>query len=522
MSGASLGGLSAGALCGIAAAVAVGVSFALDRIAVPRAPLRRPLCSPLLHVLAVVFLADLALAATARPIISAAAALALVGLAAAVSNAKYETLREPFVFTDLSLFSQLFAHPRLYLPFLSVGKVLAIAAGIVVVVAGFLAEPVASPYPASVALAVALALFVLACGVASRLSLTLDAAADQRVHGFFATFVAYLLNGLRPATVSRFKRAAEQGPFAKGHAHAGPDVIVIQSESFFDIRVLSPAIEPGLYSHFDAARREAVWHGQMTVPAWGANTMRTEFAVLTGLPSTALGYARFYPYAFVRRACASLASWFARGGYETVAFHPYYADFFGRDRVFPLLGFQRFHDIEHFAQASRAGPYVSDAAVAEAILAELARRDATAGGPRFIFAMTMENHGPLHLETVLSGESSSRHTLGDGAAWRDLTAYLRHIENADAMIGRLLDHVRSSCRDTIVCFYGDHVPALPQVFDRLDVNPERSDYFIWRNFETQNPERLDVHADTLGALLLRAAQEGGSRVGESWASEKTT
>ncbi|WP_414444022.1 LTA synthase family protein [Burkholderia sp. 22PA0106] len=500
-------------------AAAVALSFALDAIAVPRAPLRRPPLSLALHILSVLFLADLALALTSRPIFSAFVALALVGLVAAVSNAKHESLREPFVFTDLSLFSQLFSHPRLYLPFLSVGKVIAIGVGIVLVIAGFIAEPPAAHGSAALAwLAVALP-FALALGIAARLPLTLDPNADQRRHGFFAVFVAYLLNGLRPATFRRFREVMARAPFAAGEPARRPDVIVIQSESFFDARRLGDEIEPGLLPHFDAARREAVWHGEMAVPAWGANTMRTEFAVLTGTESASLDYARFYPYAFVRHKLASLAAWFGRGGYDTVAIHPYYADFFGRNRVFPLLGFERFLDIGHFTAARRAGPYVSDAAVADAILDELALPHERA---RFVFAMTMENHGPLHLETVLPGEAASRHTLGDGSAWRDLTAYLRHIENADAMIGRLLDHLRSSDRETVVCFYGDHVPALSRVFDRLGASPEHSDYFIWRNFGPDIPERRDVRAAELGGLLLQATQLGRSRVDESRASEKTT
>lgn len=247
--------------------------------------------------------------------------------------------------------------------------------------------------------------------------------------------------------------------------------------------------------------------------------MRTEFAMLTGLPFEQLGYARFYPYAFVRRACASIANWFGRGGYDTLAIHPYYADFFGRNRVFPLLGFNTFIDIEHFADAPRAGPYVSDAAVLDAVIAALeSERDK----PRFIFAMTMENHGPLHLEQVLPGESTSRHTLGEDACWRDLTAYLRHIENADAMIGRLLDHLRTSDRETVVCFYGDHVPALPHVFDKLDVNPQHSDYFIWRNYGAVAPECRNLAAEELGAVLLRVVKDDGNRAEEPCASEKAT
>ncbi len=500
----------------IAAAI---LSFAPDRIAVPRFPQRRSLAGALVRALAVLFIASLLLFVTARPIFSAFVAIALVGLVELVSNAKYESLREPFVFTDLSLFSQLFSHPRLYLPFLSLDKVIAIVAGVLIVLIGYLFEPAISPRPWLAFAIVPGVTFLLCRGLAARLPLTLDPIADQQRHGFFAVFVAYLLNGLRPATFDSFARANESSPFATGEPVKCPDVIVIQSESYFDVRHVSGAVDSAVYTRFDEARRESVCHGKLTVPAWGANTMRTEFAVLTGVPQAALGYARFYPYTFVRSVCASLARWFGRGNYETLAIHPYYADFFGRNRVFPLLGFEQFLDIEHFAAASRSGPYVSDDAVADAIIAAL---DAPGGRPRFIFSMTMENHGPLHLEQVLPGESCSRHTLGEDASWQDLTAYLRHIENADAMIGRLLDHLRTSNRETVVCFYGDHVPALPHVFHKLDVNPQHSDYFIWRNYGAVAPECRNLPAEELGAVLLHVTQDDGNRAEEPHASEKAT
>ncbi|WP_231600530.1 MULTISPECIES: LTA synthase family protein [Burkholderia] len=499
--------------------VAAGLSFVPDRIAMPRAGWRRPVAALMLHILAVSFVFGIVLAVTLRPIISACVSVALIGLVAAVSNAKYESLREPFVFTDLSLFSQLFSHPRLYLPFLSLGKVAAIAGGILIVVCGFIVErPSASGFSVAAWSLVVASLFAGQL-LAARLALTLELDTDQARNGFFAVFVAYLLNGLRPSTLAHFKRSLMTGPYATGGARRHQDVILIQSESYFDMRRISGALESSAYSRLDLARNESVLHGKLSVPAWGANTMRTEFAVLTGLPQASLGYARFYPYAFVRNACASLARWFSRGNYETLAIHPYYADFFGRKRVFPMLGFERFLDIEHFAAARRCGPYISDEAVTDAIIAAL---DAPRDRPRFIFAMTMENHGPLHLEQVLPGESSSRHTLGEDAPWRDLTAYLRHIENADAMIGRLLDHLRASDRETVVCFYGDHVPALPHVFEKLGVNPQHSDYFIWRNYSTDTPECRNLAAEELGAALLHVVQDHGNRAEHPCASEKAT
>ncbi|KVL32320.1 capsular biosynthesis protein [Burkholderia territorii] len=484
----------------LAFATALAASFGFDAVAVPRAPLRRPARAVVLHTLAVIFAGACVLAATSRPLFSAAIAAVLVGLLAAISNAKFESLREPFVFTDLSLFSQLFAHPRLYLPFLSVGKVAAIAGGVMLLVAGCLLDHVEAPPRMAVA-AVALASLLVGARVAARLPLTLDAAVDQRRHGFFAVFVAYLLNGLRPATLKTFDAAVATSRYASGSPSRRPDVVVIQSESFFDIRRATPAVAPSLLAAFDRARREAIAHGELTVPAWGANTMRTEFAVLTGMPAERLGYARFYPYAFLRNACPSLAGWFRRGGYETLAIHPYHADFFGRDRVFPLMQFDSFMEISSFDACPRAGHYVADAALADAIIDVL---DAPRENPAFIFAMTMENHGPLHLETVAAGEAARYHSLGEDDGWHDLTAYLRHLDNANRMIERLLDHLRQRNRETIVCFYGDHVPALRRVFDRLGVLPERSDYFVWKNDANAGGCAQDIRAEELGRTLMSA------------------
>lgn len=489
-------------------AAAAGFSLLPEAIALPRASLRRSPVAFALHVAAIAFICLCVLLITGRVRFSAFVAIALVALLAGVSNAKYASLREPFVFTDLSLFSQLFAHPRLYLPFLSVSTVMAIVVGVVVVVAGFVADKPLAHRPAGALLTAGCACLATAYLCAARLPLKLNAVDDQKRHGFFAVFVAYLLNGMKPATSRKLRGALAAGPFANGGPQSAPDVILIQSESFFDARQLATSIDRSILSHFDTARRESVQHGELTVPAWGANTMRTEFAVLTGINETQLGYARFYPYAFVRQAGASLASWFKSGGYKTLAIHPYYADFFGRERAFKHLQIDRFIDIAAFADAPRAGPYVSDLAVADAIIEAL---DEPRDKPAFIFSMTMENHGPLHLEAVEAGEGAAFHSLGDDARWQDLTAYLRHLANADAMLGRLLSALRTRRRDTVLCFYGDHVPALPHVYAELGCEPARSDYFLWRNYGDAPAIRKDLCAEQLGVALAQALERAMPR-----------
>ncbi|MDR5883648.1 LTA synthase family protein [Caballeronia sp. LZ032] len=466
-----------------------------------RSPLRRPPVALMLHLAALAGVTAGCMALTGRPLFSAGFVLVLIGVLAVVGNAKYASLREPLVFSDVSLFSQVFSHPRLYLPFLGFGKLAAVLVCLAAAAGAFLAETPVAAKQRCIEGIVALLCLPMCIALSRRLPVSLQPFSDQRRFGFFAAFVGYLINGLSGAQRRAFARAVSASPFAGKCPDVHPDVIVIQSESYFDARRLGACISGAPYAHFDRARRESFEQGKLDVPAWGANTMRSEFAMLTGLASAALGYARFYPYMFVRRACASLAGYFSRGGYRTVAVHPYHANFFGRHRAFANMHFERFLDIAHFDNAPRVGPYVGDVAVADELIALLRASD---DKPLFAFAITMENHGPLHLETVAQGEAASRHTLGDDARWRDLTAYLRHVENADAMIGKLTSYLRERNRPAILCFYGDHVPAMSSVFDALATEPTHTDYFIWRNFGNDIGTYREVGVEMLGSAIQRA------------------
>jgi phosphoglycerol transferase MdoB-like AlkP superfamily enzyme len=300
---------------------------------------------------------------------------------------------------------------------------------------------------------------------------SLDPRADVRRFGVLGTMWLYW-RAERRAVV------APRTPFAhvQLNGHARPHVVVVQSESFFDVRRLANA--DGVLRNFDALAAEAE-SGRLSVPVWGAYTMRTEFAFLSGIPSGALGVHRFNPYRrFARRGVATIASALRGRGYRTICVHPYPATFFARHRVFPQLGFDVFLDSAHFQGALHEGPYVADSSVAVRILEIL--RDARE--PTFVFAITMENHGPLHLED------------GD-----ELSVYLRHLRNADVMFGAVAEGLRR-IGDGVLCIYGDHVPGMPSVYAERRYDDPRTDYLLWR---AGSPRR--VQAD-------RAVEELGLRV----------
>jgi len=292
-----------------------------------------------------------------------------------------------------------------------------------------------------------------------------------------------------------------------------PDLLVIQSESFFDPRRIYPQIRPEVLTHYDALRADALQHGQLLVDAWGANTIRTEFAFLSGLAPEALGVHRFHPYrTLARQDVATLASYVRSLGYRSICVHPYHGSFYDRDKVLPMLGFDNFIDLRAFRGAKRAGPYVSDLALAEHVQAIL---EHNSNQPLYIHVITMENHGPLHWERVTEHDAQAVLSGPIPQGCDDLVAYVRHLRNADAMFGRLRQCLSNRARPGVLCLFGDHVPIMPKIYRQLGAPDGATDYLVWRSDRRPDAARdpVTIRINNLAKAILeqtgirRTAQE---------------
>ncbi len=188
-------------------------------------------------------------------------------------------------------------------------------------------------------------------------------------------------------------------------------------------------------------------------PLGGANTIRTEFSFLTGIAAQALGVHRFNPYRAIARGWSvdALPLFLKKMGYRTVCVHPYWGNFYGRKYVLPRLGFDTFLDIGAFQGAQRAGAYISDIEVAKKILALL--KGAT--DPLFIFAITMENHGPLQFDHIPDMKVEKFYSTPLNKIYKDLDNYLYHLKNADTMLSMLHTTFNKLSLPISFCFYGD-------------------------------------------------------------------
>jgi hypothetical protein len=485
-------------VCGLSLTVAV------EALLKPRPRLLRPLSCWLLHSGIWCVLLTGLLALTGRLWFSAITLLAGWLLIVLVSNAKFHSLREPFVCADFEYFSDAVRFPRLYLPFFGMVKAAGMAAGFCVyLVVGLHVETPGNDVWRESAMLLVVGAVLVASGQRPALTPSFKPDVDLRNWGLVACLWTYFRAARANVDIttlgSPFLSAATPAP--NGML---PDMISIQSESFFDVRSLYGGIRPQVLHNFDLLRGESLVHGQLEVAAWGANTVRTEFAYLTGLGSEAIGVHRFNPYrALARQGLPSIATHLKRQGYRTVCVHPFAGGFYGRNQVLPALGFDEFIEGRSFDSSQKAGPFIADSAVGEKILALLDAPGRTQ--PLFIHAITMENHGPLHLEQVDAAQMPDWFAGPLDKPLSDLGPYVRHIANADHMLGMLRQNLAASSRPATLCFFGDHVPILPEVYQTLGEPDGSTDYFIWSNRITNNGQSQRLAVEHLAKTFIELA-----------------
>ena len=458
-----------------------------------------------------------ALGATARPLLSGLVIASLAGGLSLAARVQRVVLDEPVVFADRAELLEVVRHPSLYLPFAGAAWGLAGAGAGLATLALFVAWIEPASWTRSTANALVEA--VIAIGIAygclaipgrspallrrlaqlytTRLAPSRDPVQDAAAMGPLACLAVHatIAAAERPSRrVAALEQTAPLPPFPA----AGP-IVLVQAESFFDPARLHPDLG-GLLPHFERLAGTAVQRGRLAVPAWGANTVRSEFAVLTGVPEAVLGLDWFNPYeAFAQvdgPALPSLVRAAKAAGYHTVFVHPFDLQFYSRNRVMPLLGFDELVGPEAFAGARRRGDWVADEALGEAVCAVLRRL-----GPRvFVFAATMEAHGPWGNKPKPGEAVPLPATLQAMPEAIQVGQWLWHLQGTDRML-QLLSEALAGHGGGWLALYGDHQPSLPAAFSAMGLTDRRSDYFLWNSAASNEPAVRDLTAASLAAAF---------------------
>ncbi|WP_235941649.1 LTA synthase family protein [Paenibacillus puerhi] len=239
-----------------------------------------------------------------------------------------------------------------------------------------------------------------------------------------------------------------------------PNVIFIMNEAFWD-----PTLLPGVTFNQDplpTVRRlqKENTSGYLLSPQFGGGTSNVEFEVLSGqsmsfLPAGSVPYQQY-----ISKSLPSLASYFKEQGYTSTAIHSYEGWFWNRESVYRHMGFDQFISKDDFENPEYRGAFISDDEVSRRIINEVENNE----NPTFIYAVTMQNHGPY--DDRRYGEQDIKVKGMQTDAARDtLATYAQGIRDADKSLQMLIDHFQRSDEPTMIVFYGDHLPMLGYDYD---------------------------------------------------------
>lgn len=159
----------------------------------------------------------------------------------------------------------------------------------------------------------------------------------------------------------------------------------------------------------------------------------------------------------------SIVSILKEKGYETKALHPFDDTFYNRNRVYPILGFDRFTSEKDLQQAERFTPngYITD----KYAMQEAVRQLQSSDKPAFLHLVTMQNHFPF--TKGLNGENTI--TVGGvKPEYKDeMETYVHDTKLTDEAVAYLSGELKNIKRPTIVVFWGDHLRhCLPEFMPR--------------------------------------------------------
>lgn len=262
-----------------------------------------------------------------------------------------------------------------------------------------------------------------------------------------------------------------------------PNIIVVLLESFIDpteVNFLNFSEDP-IPNFRDLTDNYST--GYLTVPVVGAGTANSEFEILTGMSMQYFGTGE-YPYKTILKKtnCESIASDLSKIGYGTHAVHNNGGNFYSRTNAFSMMGFDSFTSKEmmNIHEYTPLESWPTDDILVKETLKAL---DSTKDQSDFVYTITVQGHGQYPTQRVIDCPEITVTGAEDEERNYQWEYYVNMIHEVDKFIKNLTDALNERDENTIVVFFGDHLPTLDlQDEDMLSGSIFKTKYATWNNF----------------------------------------
>lgn len=334
---------------------------------------------------------------------------------------------------------------------------------------------------------------------------------NHTAHGFLGGFAVNLFSMKvpEPEGYSEDNVRSVLAQYTKDTAESSnkPDVIVILSESFWDTKLLPETTlsKNPIYNFDRISKRRNARSGYIYQTSYGGGTVRTEFDVITGLTIDQLPVGSV-PWQYLSDNILSYPSHYKDMGYRTVFMHTYEPSFYMRKSAYPYIGFDELYFQDELAAIDEvewgiSGNYMSDDSFVSYIkyFLEQDRQE-----PCFLFGISMENHQPYENKYAEPKVKVKKSKLSESSV-RAVENHATGVYMADLALKKLVSYIDSRKRDTLLIYFGDHLPSLGLdkaaykesgfISDGEMTDDEwrkflRTPFLIYANFETEDTEML--------------------------------
>lgn len=410
-----------------------------------------------------------------------------------IDSQKMHILNQPFVPGDLLFMRQALAIAKLYMiPVLGVLVLLAVVLLLLMRVKKLVYHFPLKPKIRIIVSVVALGVVGLSIHNYPRMIDTLnkrysvinefwDQLGNYHKNGALYTFVMNIasLNIEKPRSYNREKVESifthlPEIPINQKLKQKHPDVIVVLSESFWDITQISPVKIPrDPLKNFHAIGKKCQTT-KLLSPSFGGNTCNAEFEVLTGMshsyfPPGVMAYNQS-----ITHPVPSLVRVFKENGYRTTGVHTFKQWFWNRTNVYRYFGFDSFISQENMTNPQYKGFYISDQELANQVISTASAN----GQPDFIFAISMQNHGPYDLKRYDTLDCPLTTKLSS-VADNELNTYVQGLIDADKALKQIAHYIDTTKTPTLLLFFGDHLPGFLSLYDETGYKEKTVTDLIW-------------------------------------------
>lgn len=282
-----------------------------------------------------------------------------------------------------------------------------------------------------------------------------------------------------------------------------PNIILIQLESFFDIKYVNGVefSEDPLPTF--TKLKETCAHGALRVPVIGGGTANTEFEVLTGMNKEHFGMGE-YPYKTILQesTCESICYNLKSSGYTSHAIHNHYGTFYDRYKVFRNLGFDTFTPVEHMTYVPTTFMGWEKDEILPTYISECMN---STDGRDFIFTITVQGHGtyPTAAEDGYTPRITATTDKFSESERISMEYYADMLYETDAMIARLIEMYNDCDEPVMIVMYGDHLPNFEITDeDMSETSVIETEYVIWTNYDLGTSEQKNLTSYQLAAYIM--------------------